>query len=77
MPFTLDIDVVGRNSAKVADLLRAVAERVEAGENAGEIADGDEICGEFTLEEDEAGEADEAQPLDPADEPHNPDVRGE
>lgn len=71
MAFTLDIDVVGRDAGKVADLLRAVADRLEGGETDGEIADGDETCGEFSLEEDEIGQAGaDPEPTDPADEPH-------
>lgn len=75
MAFTLDIDVVGRDAGKVADLLRAVADRLEAGETEGEIVDGDEACGAFALEEDAIGQA-EPEPLDPADEPHDPDLKG-
>jgi len=57
MSFTLEIDDFGRGPAKVAALLRSVAERVESCEAEGEISDGDETCGEFSLVEDQIGEA--------------------
>jgi hypothetical protein len=68
MAFALDMDVVGRDAGKVAELLRAVADRIEGGEKEGEIADGDETVGEFALEEDVLGEAG-SEAADPVDEP--------
>ena len=75
MAFTVDIDVGDRDATKVASLLRSVADRVEAGEKEGGIADGTDVVGEFSLEEDTLGEAgSEAgdQPADPANDPNDP-----